>query len=311
MGNIDLIGKRHRIKSLDFFQQVYKGKNHWYIWILVSLVAFIPFAFRIYHYLFVKVQKPKAPVAIDSNLLLVKGLSHYLFYLVLLLLGVRYLHKRPIRTVFTSKKKIDWWRYIFGVSSWGLCIVVYFSLNYYFYPDNYQWNFKLVPFLILFLVSFTIVPIGAIFKELYFSGYLLQGIGLLTKRKWVAIVLTSVIYMFAIGMSPIFEQAGYHVLFFYFASSLFTGIITTIDDGVELAMGLQTANNIFAILYITTNWTGLRTNALFLDISEPKVLFIVYIPVFIFFPIYFFILKKMYNWKNTKEKILEKIVEIK
>ncbi|OSY88325.1 hypothetical protein WH52_06050 [Tenacibaculum holothuriorum] len=292
---------------MDFFQQVYKGKNNWWRYLLLSLVVFTPFFLRIFYFLFVEVKTK--PTNLDSNFLLFKGLQQYVVFFVVLILGVRFLHKRPIRSLFTSKKKIDWWRYIFGVSSWGLFVLIYFSLNYFAYPESYRWNFKLVPFAILFLISITLVPIGAIFKELFFSGYLLQVFGVLTKNKWTAIILKSILYVLAVGISPIFSKVGFHVLFFYLASSLFTGIITALDDGVELAMGMQTANNIFAILYITTTWTGFQTNALLLDRSEPKVLFLVYIPVLLFLPIYFFLLKQMYGWERVKEKLSGKVIE--
>lgn len=292
---------------MNFYQQIYKGKNNWYITVFLVSIVSIPFLLKIYYYLFVK--KEVSLIKVDSNLLLTKGLLQYLVFFLVLLVGIKFLHKRPIKSVITSKKDIDWWRYVFGISSWGLFVLIYFSLNYFAYPENYTWNFKPIPFTILFLISFTLVPLGAIFKEVFFTGYLLQVIGFFIQNKIISILITSTIYMLAMGINPVIETIGLQVLLFYFASGLFTSLVTTIDDGLELAMGMQTANNIFALLYITSTWRGLETNALLLDHSEPKVLFLVYIPVFIFFPLYFLLLKQMYQWKNIKDKLLSKITK--
>ena len=44
-------------------------------------------------------------------------------------------------------------------------------------------------------------------------------------------------------MNPEVEKLGYLILVYYIGSGLFLGIITLMDEGIELALGFHFANN--------------------------------------------------------------------
>lgn len=78
------------------------------------------------------------------------------------------------------------------------------------------------------------------------------------------------------------------------------------DDGMELALGFHASNNMIIALLMTSDWTALQTNSVFLDVSEPSAMAQI-IPIFIILPILTFIFAKKYKWSGWKEKLFGKL----
>ena len=68
-------------------------------------------------------------------------------------------------------------------------------------------------------------------------------------------------------------------------------------------------NNIIAALFITTDWTVLQTDALYIDTSEPLMGLDMFLPFLVLYPLVFFILSKKYKWTNWKDKIFGNVEE--
>jgi hypothetical protein len=174
-------------------------------------------------------------------------------------------------------------------------------------PETFTWNFKPIPFIILVLISFLLFPLQTTFEELLFRGYFMQGLGILVKNRWLPLLLTSAAFGLLHGANPEVEKLGYIIMVFYIGTGLFFGMVTLLDEGTELALGLHAANNIAAAIFITQNWTVFQTEALLIDNSEPSVGYETFIPVFVLYPIMLFIFSKKYHWTNWKEKLFGKI----
>ena len=136
----------------------------------------------------------------------------------------------------------------------------------------------------------------------------MQGIGYFVKNKWFPLLLTSVVFGLLHIANPEVDKLGYGVMVYYIGTGLFLGILTLIDDGMELALGFHAANNIFTALLVTADWTALQTDSIFKDISDPSLGFVELIaPVFIMFPLLLFIFGKVYKWNNWKERLIGKV----
>ena len=98
-------------------------------------------------------------------------------------------------------------------------------------------------------------------------------------------------------------------MIYYIGTGLFLGILTLMDEGMELALGFHAANNLIAALLITSDWSAFQTESILKDNSEPSAGFEILVPVFIIFPILLFIFSKKYGWTNWKEKLTGKIEE--
>jgi hypothetical protein len=129
------------------------------------------------------------------------------------------------------------------------------------------------------------------------------------RRNFVPMLITSMIFGLLHGANPEIEKLGYGLLFFYVASGFFFGIVTLLDDGAEIAIGMHAINNIIAALFITANWTVFQTDALYIDTSEPTINFEMFLPVFILYPLAIFIFSKKYKWKNWNEKLFGQITD--
>ncbi|WP_109853364.1 CPBP family intramembrane glutamic endopeptidase [Aquimarina sp. AU58] len=243
----------------------------------------------------------------NSNLFLTLVIISFISGLLGLFIAAKFLHKQKIRELTTTRKKIDWkriWFTFFLVSSIN---IVFFVISYYVEPEIYKLNFEMIPFLILALISLFLLPLQTSFEEYLFRGYLMQGIGVLAKNKWLPLIITSVTFGLLHGLNPEVEKLGYIMMVFYIGTGLLLGIMTLMDDGMELALGFHAANNIMAAMLVTTDWSAFQTNAIFLDISEPSAGIDIVLPVIILYPVYLFILAKKYKWTGWKDKLFGNI----
>ena len=106
-------------------------------------------------------------------------------------------------------------------------------------------------------------------------------------------------------------KMGYIIMIYYIGTGLFLGIITLMDEGIELALGFHAANNLTGALLVTSDWTVFQTHSVFRDMSEPSAGFDVILPIVVVYPILLFIFSKKYKWTNWKDKLTGKIDEPK
>ena len=139
----------------------------------------------------------------------------------------------------------------------------------------------------------------------------MQGIGVVAKNKWVPLIVTSVIFGLLHIANPEVDKLGNIIMIYYIGTGLFLGIMTLMDDGLELALGFHAANNLFTALLVTADWTAFQTHSILKDTSDPSgaEFLDIFLPVFVIFPIILFILSKVYGWKNWKDRLFGKIEE--
>jgi hypothetical protein len=122
--------------------------------------------------------------------------------------------------------------------------------------------------------------------------------------------MTSVIFGGLHLFNPEVKTLGYSIMVYYIGTGLFLGILTLMDEGMELALGFHAANNLFTALLVTADWTAFQTHSILKDVSEPEIGIIdLVVPVFVLFPILLFIFSKIYKWTNWKEKLFGEVVE--
>ena len=248
---------------------------------------------------------------LGSNLFLFLMLLSFAIGLIGLFFSTKVLHKQSLIELTTSRKKIDWKRFWFVFVFWGVISSGLVFLDYYLSPEEYVFNFKLKPFLILAVIAIILIPLQTSFEEYLFRGYLMQGIGVLAKNKWVPLLITSVVFGLLHIANPEVDKLGYVIMVYYIGTGFFLGIMTLMDEGLELALGFHAANNLFTALLVTADWTAFQTHSIFRDISDPTSagFFDVFMPVFIVYPIILFILAKKYKWTNWKDKLFGRVVE--
>ncbi|MFY0603383.1 MAG: CPBP family intramembrane metalloprotease [Flavobacteriaceae bacterium] len=293
---------------MNFVQQVYKGKNDWWMYFVSYIVLFAPFALNILAFIlmpeiFDTAYEDMKNFKGDKNMYLALNLLPFVFLLLLLIFFVKYMHQRSFTSLVTSRKKIDWSRFFYAFFIWGFISTAIISIGIFIAPENFIWNFKPIKFFMLVIVSLLFIPLQTSFEELFFRGYLMQGIGLLVKNKWMPLLVTSILFGTMHWFNPEVEKIGDIALIFYIGTGFLFGITTLMDEGTELALGMHAVNNILAAVFITTDWTVFQTDAMYIDISEPSVGWEMFFPVLVIYPLMIFIFSKKYGWTNWKEKL--------
>ncbi len=224
-----------------------------------------------------------------------------------ILLVVNKLHDLPIMSIISKRKKIDYNRIFFAFTIAGTIISLSVLIGYYLSPENYELNFKLKEFLILTIIAILFVPIQTSVEEIVFRGYLMQGFGHWLNSRFMALFLTSTIFGFLHFFNPEINKLGNSFIILYIISSFTFGIMTLMDEGLELAMGFHAGNNLFIALLLTADWTVFNTDSLLIDISDPKIGLTDFIAPLILYPLILLIFSKKYSWSNWKQKLISKI----
>lgn len=240
---------------------------------------------------------------LDLNLTLFLLLLSFVFSFSGIWFVVKYFHQQSILSVTTSRKKVDWNRILFSFSIWAIFGILSTTLDYYNAPENYVYNFKLVPFLILLVIATAMIPIQTSVEEYVFRGYLMQGFAVLSKNKWFPLLMTSIIFGGLHLANPEVIKLGPILMVYYIGTGLFLGILTLMDDGMELSLGFHAANNLVGALLVTSDWSVFQTNSILRDVSTPSAGYEVILPVFLIFPILLYTFSKKYNWTDWKQKL--------
>ncbi|CAM3998481.1 MULTISPECIES: CPBP family intramembrane glutamic endopeptidase [Flavobacterium] len=219
------------------------------------------------------------------------------------LFWVKFIQGQTIRSLTTSRSKVDWKRIFFSFFIWGSITTIMTLLAYYTNPESFVWNFKPEKFMVFLILAIILVPMQTSFEEYLFRGNMMQGMALVTKSRLIPLLVTSILFGLMHIANPEVGKVGYIIMVYYIGTGLFLGILTIMDEGLELALGFHAANNLVGALLVTADWTAFQTHSVFKDISEPSAGFEIIFPVLIIFPLLLFLFSKVYKWKNWKEKL--------
>lgn len=262
-----------------FIQRARWGKNDWWRWLLVSglvalgvIVGAVPVSVV---GLYVAQRNGTADqlseyaesmdpslLGMDPVLNLALLLLPFICALVALLVGVRALHQRPAASLVAPTGRIDRGRVLWGFGVWiGLAFLLE-GLAYAFDPAAYTLQFSGSWFLLL-VVALMLLPLQTSAEELIFRGYLWQGVGLLAKVRWVPLLVTTVLFALPHLANPEATEYGYGpALLLYGGAGALLGLLTLLDDRLELALGVHAATNIFAAVFVSYKAAAIQTPAL-------------------------------------------------
>ncbi len=207
-------------------------------------------------------------------------------------------HGRSFTSLVTARKRVDYKRILFSFLLWGTISASMVIFDYWMNPDDYVWNFKPLVFFVLFLISIFMIPLQTSLEEFIFRGYLMQGFGVLCKNRWMPLLISSVLFGLLHIWNPEIDKLGIHLIWYYIGTGLFLGVITLMDEGMELALGFHSANNLVTALLVTASWTAFQTESLLIDNSEPSLGLELVITLVLIYPLLAFIFAKKYQWKN-------------
>lgn len=231
------------------------------------------------------------------------------FFCLGLLFWVKIVHRQSITSFTTGRKAIDWKRVFFSFGLWSSITIITTIIGYFAEPENFVVNFNITNFVIFLVLAIVLIPLQTSFEEYLFRGYLMQYLGITFNSRLIPFLTSSILFGLMHAMNPEVEKLGYIMMVYYIGTGFLLGIMTLMDDGLELSLGFHAANNLIGALLVTSDWSALQTHSILKDISEPSAGFDIILPVVTIYPILLFILSKKYGWTNWKEKLTGKLQE--
>ncbi|MFT5859993.1 MAG: membrane protease YdiL (CAAX protease family) [Flavobacteriaceae bacterium] len=242
----------------------------------------------------------------DKSLILFLLIIPFICVLGTLMFCVKYIHKRKVVSLFTARSSFDWKRFFLAFLLYGFILTL--SLIYAIVAGvDIAWNFNPSTFIPLLLVALLILPLQTAAEDALFRGFLFQGFGKLFKHAGISVLLTGTMFGLLHIANPEVAKLGYGLLIYYISTGIFLGILTHMDDGMELGMGYHAINNIFAAVILTNDWQAFTTDALFIDRSAPAFGWESILTLIILQPLLILIFSRIYKWKNWRKKLIDRM----
>ncbi|MBK8563907.1 MAG: CPBP family intramembrane metalloprotease [Saprospiraceae bacterium] len=300
-----------------FLQIAKKGQNRWWMYLLSILViglGVLVGQMPIYGLLIAKGVSGDEiaemattlnfePAGITQNMTLFFMLLAFAGGMLGLWFSVKYLHRKKFRWLITPSERVNWRKILFSFLLWmGLTLLAELAF-FLIHPENYAVNFQPAQFFGLVVVSLLMFPIQTSWEELVFRGYLMQGVSLISYFRWMPLLVTSAAFGLMHFMNEEVSAFGLGTtMTYYIGTGLFLGIITLMDDSLELALGVHAATNIYSSLFVTFEASSLKTAAVFemksVNMSEMLIAF------FAAALVYTFVVAKKNGWSNWYDNIL-------
>lgn len=241
-----------------YLEQGARGENRWWRYLAtLALIGGAVLVFNIVYSILLVVCAKAGMFEMDLATGKLSGMPAPLFALGLLsfagvlgalALGVRKVHRRPFSTLLGAGTG-------FEARGFALAAVVSFALLTgamalwsVIDPGALLWN-ESAGFWPAALAFALMVPIQASTEELLYRGWLSQGLARLTRKRWVPVAVSSVLFAAphlanpeVSGTTPL-VAFGYYLLF-----GVGLSLITLRTGRLELAMGLHTGWNLCAFL---------------------------------------------------------------
>jgi membrane protease YdiL (CAAX protease family) len=133
------------------------------------------------------------------------------------------------------------------------------------YPGRYDLSLDPGKFIIYALFALLLIPIQASCEELFFRGYLMQGLGLRIRGIVILPVVSGLIFGLLHLANPEMSvlSGAWMLAVSYFIVGFFAALITLLDGGLELALGLHAANNLYTALVANTTISALASESIF------------------------------------------------
>lgn len=243
-----------------FVDQARLGKNDWWRYVAVLLILFgvllLGPGIELGALLYPDVFSLDWTGEITGPVSFIFPVLNFATILIVLLLAVRLIHGRPAKTVITAYRRIRWGRILFALGLWAMLLAARNTVGYVLDPSSLGFSFDPARFFPLLFFVLLLLPVQTSTEEIFLRGYLLQWIGL-RLRNVVALVLIGGVFFGLIHANPAFfvQTGGFGLELFllflnFFVSGAFYVWITLRDNGLELALGLHAAHNLFNTLVI-------------------------------------------------------------
>ena len=310
---------------MNHFESVTSKRNRWYWYLLVLFLCFVAAntigSIPLFIVIFVSFMKNGMDIyalsnmqpdfsGIDKNIVVFAMLFAFAVMLLALAVFIKLFHGRTWQEVINGTKRVRWSRFFFGFLIYGILTLILFAISYFIEPENLELQFEPAKFFILLVIALIFIPIQSSTEEFAFRGYLAQGVASWTKSRWWALIIPSVLFGLMHSANPEISEYGFWVMMpQYMFMGFMLGMMSILDDGIELAMGVHAVNNLMSSVLVTFDGSALPTYALFNlkkinpgeDLLPTVILGVVLLAIFA--------VKYKWNFKIMNQRVILKAVD--
>lgn len=272
------------MSSIQFLENASVGKNKWWRYVLTVIVSFVggnlvaglamALVLVVYSVFLASggvtdisniiMEIISSPFTLVALLGVSYTISFFFFYICL-----RFIHHKPLLKVINTVSSMRWKLLFKGLILWFLILGIFSLPDLIFNQGSYQITFNPSTFTLLLVLCLLTFPIQASFEEVLFRGYLMQGFSLFSKRlsgifklnwlskPWVPLLITSIIFGCVHFWNGTSLYVDLSIVCSTFIIGLMLGIITLGENGIETAMGIHIANNLYVSLLYNSTDSGL------------------------------------------------------
>lgn len=171
------------------------------------------------------------------------------------------LHRRTLRSLVTAGRGISWRRVATGAGTWAVLLLITEALGAFADPGAYTWTIRPVPLIASLLTVVPLLALESVGEELYFRGYLMQAVSRWTRRPWLLVVASAVLFTLPHVANPEVTSGGWSAAVAYALAGAFLAAISLRDGRLELAIGIHVANNLVAAVVVGASGSVLAGTA--------------------------------------------------
>lgn len=179
--------------------------------------------------------------------------------------GTKFFLKRKFKSLITSAARFRWRRLLLGFGLWAILMGAYAVVLYLKHPGYIKYAPDWEQFWIFLPFALLLVPIQSAFEEMAIRGQLMQITHARTNfRPLGSLLFSSLFFAILHSMNPEVETYGWFTMMAqYFAIGLVLGLFAILDGGLEMSIGMHTANNLFSFLLLSYPGSVIETPSIF------------------------------------------------
>lgn len=233
-----------------YINAAWQGNNKLGIYVAVFLLVIIANVLGSIPGGWALIEWKSSPDSLPIYAVLAMMLLGFVTSVIALWLSVQHIHKRNPLTMIRPTAAVDWGRVAKSGGLWVACTAAVEMVTYLSFPEKYTLSLNWAEFLPCVVVGILLIPLQTSFEELFFRGYLMQGIG--SWNLWAGVVITSVLFGLAHSFNDEIEAVGSLgiAMIYYIGVGLFLALLTLNDESLELPLGIHATNNLYAFLIV-------------------------------------------------------------
>lgn len=203
------------------------------------------------------------------------------------LIAYRWILGVKLTRLFAVGVPFRWWRVGWGALVWLLVMAGPALFAIAVSPEQFESSFNWATFVPYALIALTLLPIQTTAEELFFRGWLIQGLSQRYSNIWLLSIASGLIFALPHLANPEAAGAILPAMFGYATIGFALAWVSVRDRSLEIAIGAHAANNLFASLIVGYEGGALPAEAPFIatgdiDWGADNVVTLVLIPLFIF-----------------------------